>query len=323
MPAQPCARGDDVEREVPDLSTLAADMTDLRATSRPMSPTVARRRLGTHLERLRGRRTQAEAARQLGFSLGKLKYLEWGTRPLSPHDLVDRVLGTYEVSEEEGATLIELCRQANERAWWEDYGDEDLTPDEKRYVGFEQGGTRMRDFQALLFPGLLQSAAYTESLVRHVSGASSEQVAALVEIRRRRQEVLHGPDPLVLHAIVDEAVLHRRAGSPEVMRAQLHHAADLAEQLPNVTLQVVPLDAGPHAGLGGSFNIIEFGWPDDAGAVFIEPRLYKTEVLDARRDVYRYSQVFDRLLQLALPGLESLKLLRNVAENRMKGLHHG
>jgi hypothetical protein len=292
------------------------------AGERPVSPTVARRRLGHELERLRGRRTQAQAAQALGFSLGKLKYLEWGTRPLSRADLEQRVLPGYDVPEDQHARLLDLCEQANTTAWWEEYGDEDLSGGEKRYVGLEQGATRMRDFETLLFPGLVQTPDYTRAIVRHVSGAPAEQVAALVDIRRQRQLVLFGEQPLDLHMIVDEGVLHRRAGSAAVMREQLLHIAHIAEENENVTVQVVPLDAGPHAGLGGSFNIMEFGWEGDPGLVYIEPRLYRAEVLDGRREVYRYSQVFDRLLQLAISPLESISLLRKVAE-REKGFHHG
>lgn len=280
---------------------------------RPVSPTVARRRLGGELERLRGRRTQQAAASLLGFGLGKLKYVEWGHRALPMRDLHERVLPAYGVGEADRGTLIELCEQANARGWWEDFGDADLRAEAKRYVGFEQGATRMRDYQPMLFPGLLHSDGYTEAIFRSVLNTAAERVAVLMDIRRRRQQVLRGGNPLVLHSIIDEAVLRRRIGSAAVMRAQLDHVLGLAERHPNVTVQVVPFDAGAHPALMGSFNLMEFAWPDDPGLVHIEYGPGRVEFLDSRRDVYLYSQVFDRLVQLALPPLESLELLRTVA----------
>ena len=49
-------------------------------------------------------------------------------------------------------------------------------------------------------------------------------------------------------------VLHRLIGSPEIMREQLAHMAELA-QLPHVSVQIVPASAGAHAGLAGAFTI--------------------------------------------------------------------
>lgn len=82
----------------------------------------------------------------------------------------------------------------------------------------------------------------------------------MIDVSRRRQELLLGPGPLDLWVVLDEAALHRKVGQGQVMADQLNHVADLAEQIEGLTVQVIPFDAGPHAGLGGSFSIFEFGW---------------------------------------------------------------
>jgi hypothetical protein len=285
-------------------------MTD----NRPLSPTVARRRLGRELERLRGRRTQSQAAELLGFSLGKLKYLEWGTRPLSRSDLEHRVVPGYGVPPGERPLLVDLCDQANTRAWWEEYDDADVPAELRRYIGYEQGAAQMRDFQTVLFPGLLHSEPYALAVIRDAVRASSPRIDVLTELRLRRQQALLGPRPVGLHAIVDEAVLYRQVGGPEIMREQLLFVADLAERLPHLTVQVIPFEVGAYRALGGSFNLIDFGTPGDPGVVHLEHG--SAGFVEARSEIYAFAQSFDERCTLALPPPESLAMLRNVAYGR-------
>src|ERR1035438_8799921 len=43
-----------------------------------------------------------------------------------------------------------------------------------------------------------------------------------------------------------------------------------AAALPNVTVQVVPYDAGAHPGMPGSFIVLEFPDPADQGLVYLQ-----------------------------------------------------
>jgi hypothetical protein len=276
-----------------------------------VSPTVARRRLGRELERLRGRRTQSQAAELLGVSLGKLKYLEWGTRPLSPVDLEERILPGYGVPPEDHARLVGLCAEANTRAWWEEYDEADVPADLRRYIGYEQGATHMRDFQPVLFPGLLHSEPYALAVIRDAVRASSPRIDVLAELRLRRQQALVGPHPVQLHAIVDEAVLYRQVGGADVMKSQLLFVADLAEELDHLTVQVIPFEVGAYRALGGSFNLIDFGTPGDPGVVHLEHG--SAGFVENRSEIYAFAQSFDERKNLALPPQESVAMLRNVA----------
>jgi hypothetical protein len=57
------------------------------------------------------------------------------------------------------------------------------------------------------------------------------------------------PDPPEIWAVLDETVIQRPVGGPEVMHGQLRHLIEVAER-PNttVTLQVLPLSTGAHPG---------------------------------------------------------------------------
>lgn len=277
---------------------------------------MARRRLGDELQRLRGRRTQVEACAALGWSRAKLAYIEAGERPLALDDLTTTVFNAYDVPPDERASLERLCHASNERSWWDDYGDEDLPPASKRFIGIEQGATRIRAFQLVLVYGLLQTAEYRTAILRHnLAPRPAEQLRVLIEVSRQRQEALTCPDPLDLTVILDEAALHRRVGHPEVMAGQLRHIADVAECHDNVTVQVIPFDAGPHPGLGGPFTIMEFGWPDDPGLVYLEPQSDQSTYLGSRRDVYAFAGAFERLAEIAESPGDSLQMLRRVADD--------
>jgi Domain of unknown function (DUF5753) len=77
------------------------------------------------------------------------------------------------------------------------------------------------------------------------------------------------------------------------MRRQLEHLLELAE-LPNVTLQIVPFNAGPHVAAGGPFTILRFPEPDLADLVYLE-QLSSAVYLDQPADVGYYMAVMDHL----------------------------
>jgi hypothetical protein len=80
---------------------------------------------------------------------------------------------------------------------------------------------------------------------------------------------LTSDDPIDLRVVLDEAVLSRPVGGDEVMRDQLRRLIEAA-RLPNVTLQILPFAVGAHAGMDGTFAILEFEEERDADVVFTE-----------------------------------------------------
>src|SRR5699024_157934 len=70
-----------------------------------------------------------------------------------------------------------------------------------------------------------------------------------------------GENPTQLWAVIEEHALQRLAGDPDVMREQVEHLVDLADSSNHVTVQVLPTDAGVHAGAIGSFVMPDFDEP--------------------------------------------------------------
>lgn len=283
------------------------------------SPLVARTHLARRIVELRERAglKQPEAAARTGISRPKLQYLEAGTRPIPEADL-GAMLASYEVPPSEHDELRELAAKARAKGWWDAYDDADLPKTAKRFTGYEWGARRIRCFTGSLVPPLLQTPNYTVELLRAgLVHRPSEQVAKLVEVRRRRQQILDHPDPLDYHAVMDQAALHREAGGPDVLAAQLLHIAEVAERRPNVTVQVVPWSAGLYPAQAGTSSVLDLDY--DLSLVHLEPGLAESLFLDDRRDVYLYAQVFERILDVALDPDDTIHLLRTAA-NELRGV---
>jgi hypothetical protein len=170
-----------------------------------------------------------------------------------------------------------------------------------------------------MVPGLAQTPEYARALL--VDGPvkmSEEEIESRVEIRARRQEILTAAeDPTVLWAVLDEAVIRRVVGGPDVMRGQLERLLELAE-LPNVTLQVVPFGRGAHPAIAGPFSILEStndedGLPDTA-TVYLETVVSQV-LLEDQQQVQAYEVAFRRAIAKALPVVDTLLLIAAAARD--------
>ncbi|MDL4813716.1 helix-turn-helix domain-containing protein [Actinomadura opuntiae] len=127
----------------------------------------------------------------------------------------------------------------------------------KQYSEHERHAAEIKVFHGQVIPLLLQTDDYTRAYGR-LSTAKDREAVLAGRIARKRA-VLEREDPPYIWALLDEAVLARRVGGPEVMRPQLEHLLEMADRW-NVILRVVPFSAGEHLGSDGFFQLI--GLPD-------------------------------------------------------------
>jgi hypothetical protein len=110
---------------------------------------------------------------------------------------------------------------------------------------------------------------------------------------------------------MDEAALRRPVGGVRVMQAQLRWLAEAA-QLPNVTLQVVPFQAGGHDAAGGSFTILRFSEPAVPDVVYIE-QLTGALYLEKPAATDHYLDIMNRLSATSLSPAESIPFFADLS----------
>lgn len=277
-------------------------------TSRGETPLLELRRLRARLRQAREamRLTQRDVAESLDWSTSKLIRIENGSVGISVTDL-KALLHHYHITEPSDVDqLVGMARSAKKSAWWQEYRNK-ISQQFVTFLGLESSAIRIRQFQGLLIPGLLQAPSYAEKLVR-LNAKEEEEVRLRLEIRLRRQDLVMTENPAEGFFIIDESVLYRQIVDTEGMREQLRKLKEMAER-PNISVQIMPYSAGAHRGMKGSFEILELSDEPDDYAMLIEG-VYKDQLVSDPNDETReFTQTFYELEKLALPASETPRLI--------------
>ncbi|GAB2583540.1 helix-turn-helix transcriptional regulator [Streptomyces capparidis] len=272
------------------------------------NPTQRQRRLGAELRRLRevSGLSATEAGAFAGLGRAHMSHIEMGRTAIPEEKLraLCRAYGCRNAALVEA--LVEMGR-ATGRGWWSQYRD--LFDDAIRDVAeLESGTRRIRCFQTLLVPGLLQTPAYMRAVFRGVQRqAVPDLVDAYAEFRRRRQEVLFpgggaGEGPPVFHAVIHEAAFHMRFASADVVREQIAHLLEVS-RLPHLRIQVLPFRADSFPiGFCAPFVLFEGPVPE-LDTVFLEHPAPSRFVGDPVR-LTQYTHAFASLAATALPAVD-------------------
>lgn len=211
--------------------------------------------------------TATQVGNRFNWSSGKVSKMETTETKRIKSDDLDKLMDLYGVTDPEKRTAMQaLARDARERGWWSKY-KEVFT--ERALPDFEAEASLIQTFQTQLVPGLLQTPEYAEALLRGGRFTSPEIIRKKVEARMARREILVQRSPARLRTIIDEVALRKAIGGPAVLKEQLSYLHYMA-QLPNIDVQVLPADAGPHAGLCAPFMILGFPDPLDLPIVYID-----------------------------------------------------
>ncbi|MEU5552853.1 helix-turn-helix transcriptional regulator [Micromonospora sp. NPDC047793] len=281
----------------------------MELSARRQPPTVRLRRLAAELRGLRtgAGLTREEVSEQTGINPATLYRIE--TAKVRPQRrTLMAMLDTYGVTDEDKRSeLIALSRQAAQLGWLQAYESE-LPELYTTYISFKAEARSVRNYESLFVPGLLQTESYAREVIRAgLPLATEEDIRARVEARLQRQESLRKKGPIRLWAILDEAVLHRQVGSAEVTTGQLETLVASAAQ-PHITLQVIPFASGAHAGMPGSFVVMDFPDPADPALVYIDS-MAGDLFLEREADVRRFAVTFEHLQATALDPSSSIKAI--------------
>jgi len=284
--------------------------SDTEEVNQHRSPTIRRRRLGVELRRHREEAgvTIDMVADRLGCSTSKVSRIETGHTSASPSD-VQHILDIYGVEASIKAELVQIAREARQKGWWHPYS----TVLASAYVGLETAARSIRAYEQQVVPGLLQSEEYAIALIRGArQDYPDQEIEQRVRVRMQRQALLIQDDPIDLRVVLDEAVLSRPVGGDGVMRDQFMRLVEVA-RLPNVMLQILPFAAGAHAGMDGTFVILEFEEEGDADVVFIDNATGGL-FLEKAEELSKYVSIFDIVRASALPPEESIEMIETLVE---------
>ncbi|WLQ39586.1 helix-turn-helix transcriptional regulator [Streptomyces laculatispora] len=267
------------------------------ARSGASAPTVLRMILGRRLQDMRlgagaSLEDAAKALRVKTLTIRRLEKAEVALRPL----YVEKLLETFGADRQEIDEFVALAEQANEPGWWHSYRD--AVPSWfTAYVSLETGAKTLRTYEPQYVTGLLQTPDYARAvLLGGLPNGSEEELARRVELRLRRQSLLEREDAPTLWVVMEEAVLYRMVGSPDVMREQIERLLDMSE-LAHVSLDIVPFAAGAHVGACAPFTYFRFAEPELPDIVYSE-LLSASVYLDQRADVVAHLEAHSRMALL-------------------------
>ena len=258
--------------------------------------------LGDELARARlaaGFSSQQALADHLGFDRSVIGKSESGDRAPSP-EVLSAWVKACDLDPEHYTRLATLARRADGPIprWFE------------TWLAAEAQATMLKYWSPIIMPALFHTAGYARALLLAAQTDTTEEtIESLVTAKLERATILDRADPPEVVAVIDELVLGRLIGSPEVMHGQLTHVAELAER-PYVCVQVVPTVVGATAGLSGAVNLASVDGTADVLHTDAVPEGHTTE---SRSQVRAAAVAFERTRQHALPHAQSLALVLKVA----------
>ncbi|BEL05520.1 helix-turn-helix transcriptional regulator [Actinoplanes sichuanensis] len=278
-------------------------------------PMVRRRQLSALLRqyRLAAGMSVKEVAEQMYEASSKITRIEKGQRLATVRDIVD-LCRIYGLPAETRDHLTELAKGSRERQWWQ---RPDINLPTQTYIGMERAATSIFSYQLAVFPGLLQTPDYADAVLL-TWFPDPDKRRELVAARMRRQAILQRPDPPELQVVLDEAVIRRMVGGPQVFHDQLAHVIDQA-LTGGCDLRIVPFSAGSHQGIKNSFTVLQFGdITSPAGDALLSGIVWLElsdgeKALDEGDDVTFHMSQFAKIRAQALTSEESLTLLRTTA----------
>ncbi|GAA0989532.1 helix-turn-helix domain-containing protein [Nocardiopsis tropica] len=277
------------------------------------SPGVRRRRLSAALKKLREDKgmSAAAVAQRLKWSTGKLTRSERNEWKFPKRSDVEALLDLYGVEGDDRAHLLSLTEEARGRSDWHKYADLFTGP----LPDLEAEAVRIRTYEAVLIPGLLQTPDYAAAVSKASQIVPPEQIDRKVESRMARRGVLDAPNGPRLTAVIDEPALRKVVGSHAVMAEQLRFLVGMAAHY-KVTVLVLPDEAGAHPAVDGAFTLFDFPRPEP-GIVSI-PTVVEALYVEDPGYFDQHALIFDAAQNLALDPRGSLDLIGSIAAEHDK-----
>ncbi|BEK86836.1 helix-turn-helix transcriptional regulator [Nocardia seriolae] len=203
------------------------------------------------------------------------------------------------------------------KGWWQAYTDQ-YEPHFDHYLGLEAAATHLTTHQVVLLPGLLQTAGYRRAIsLARDSGLSPAALERRLELVAHRRVRLKDPGFRV-DILLSEGVLRHTPGGRSVLADQLEHILELIGSQPNVSIRVLPMDAGSHLGLlVQSFTLFEF---PPLASHLVEPPVIFVEgyegglYLEQSETIDRHRRAITDIQRVALTEVDTKQLVQKIAK---------
>jgi Domain of unknown function (DUF5753)/Helix-turn-helix domain len=261
----------------------------------------------THYRRQSGL-TIAQASEKSGIGRPKLGHMETGKYMQWPDDVANlmTIYGAQQHDVDRMASLAGSCRGRSWLAPWSH-----LVPDWfKTFVGLEGLAESEFVFEPMVLPGLLQTEEYAEAITEATGFVRRDQTERFVSFRLTRARRLTDESPLHLHAVIGEAAFRLNVGDAKVRQAQLRHLLAMAK-LPNVTIQVIRPEDGPHAATTGHLLLLDFA---RAQSIAYTERLEGAVYVSDPDGMQTYKMAVENLKLVALSPAKSLTWIRGLID---------
>ncbi|MYV54302.1 helix-turn-helix transcriptional regulator [Streptomyces sp. SID3212] len=263
-------------------------------------PSDSLRTFGAVLKALRAEAglTQEEFGPLVRYSAPYIAKIEQGKR-YPPRGLVDRagdVLGPVagRVLEAAGRSLT---RKAGLASWF------------RQWAGIEEEAVSLYAYECRGIPGLLQPESYVRELFeRRLPPLAEDEIEQLVAARLARQRLLTERPNTAFSFIIEQALLERRLGGPEVTRTVIDHLLAAALQR-NVEIQLMPLRQEDHMGVDGQMYLAET--PDHRWIGYVEGHDSSTLLTDPKL-VSSMLQRYGKMRSQALSRQATVSLLEQM-----------
>lgn len=231
--------------------------------------------------------TQLQLGKLVGYSESAVGMFETAERVMTP---------------ETAEACDEIMKTGGSLAGWLPFVIKDVPSWFTSYLELERKANSLRIFEPQVVPGLLQTDAYARAVLE---AGRHDSIEVFHATRMSRQLILEREDPLHLWVVMEQSVLERNVGGPEVISAQLQRLVEHARK-PRIVLQVIPKSVPCHAGLDGNLHILSF--PEGPDMVYQDGHA-NGRLIVKTQDVAHCNRTYDLLRAVAASPEESIRLL--------------
>ncbi|MFK4099168.1 Scr1 family TA system antitoxin-like transcriptional regulator [Streptomyces sp. NPDC019531] len=244
--------------------------------------------------------TQEQFAESASIHVDTVRSIEQGRLALQP----DRAEQFDELLDTKGALALLVERMPVR---------EKVVQFAQSLVDHEQEAVSFLSYETQLVPGLLQTKDYCRATFdSRYPALGTETAEQWVNARMERQLLWQRDRPPVGHFILEESILRRQVGSPQVMRDQFCQILEYTEPL-HMSFQIMPMDRMPHAGLAGPMTLLET--PRDERLIYLEVQRASFLIEDPD-EVRDYHHKYGMLRSQALSPDESVRYLHELLGDR-------